>query len=273
MKIAVIGAGAMGGLFTRYFVEKGFRVKIYDRLVEKAERFRGLGVEVCERLEDAVADVEAILLATPIIETGKLVEKLSKIVKRGILIEIASLKLPVIEHLKKLPRTITPISIHPLFGPSVKRLEGERIAIIPVRDLHEELRIAERFFDSFKLFTVDAEKHDRLMTYILSLIRIISLASALVLKDENLEELIKFSGASFRKLLEMMTCTSNESLELFTQLLILNKYSERIASEFLDSLQRIADMIKLRDFEKLSLLYKTSLKSFKDRIDLKSLGS
>ena len=257
----------MGGLFTRYFVEKGFRVKIYDKMAEKTERFRGIGVEVCKELKDVITDVEAILLAIPIIETGKLIENLSKTIRRGILIEITSLKLPIIEHLKKLPRTMTPVSIHPLFGPSVKRLRGEKMALIPVRNPDEELEIAEKVFDDFKLFTIEAEKHDRLMTYILSLTRIISLASAISLKDEDLEELIKFSGVSFRKLIEMMACTSNESLELFTQLLILNKYSEKIASEFLDSLQRIVEAIKLRDFEKLSLLYETSLRSFGSKIN------
>ena len=267
MKIAVIGAGAMGGLFTKYFVEKGFRVKIYDRLVEKAERLRGLGVEVCERLEDAVANVEVILLATPIIETGKLVEDLSETIRRGILIEITSLKLPIIEHLKRLPKTVTPISIHPLFGPSVKRLRGERMALIPVRKPDRELEIAEEIFDDFKLFTIEAERHDRLMAYILSLTHIISLASAISLMNEDLEELIKFSGASFRKLIEMMACTSDESLELFTQLLILNRYSEKVASEFLNSLRRIVEMIRLRDFEELSLLYETSLRSLRNKID------
>ncbi|RLG00731.1 MAG: hypothetical protein DRN49_02555 [Thaumarchaeota archaeon] len=267
MKIAVIGVGAMGGLFTRYFVEKGFRVKIYDKMAEKTERFREIGVEVCKELKDVITDVEAILLAIPIIETGKLIENLSKTIRRGILIEITSLKLPIIEHLKKLPRTMTPVSIHPLFGPSVKRLRGEKMALIPVRNPDEELEIAEKVFDDFKLFTIEAEKHDRLMTYILSLTRIISLASAISLKDEDLEELIKFSGVSFRKLIEMMACTSNESLELFTQLLILNKYSEKIASEFLDSLQTIVEAIKLRDFEKLSLLYETSLRSFGSKIN------
>jgi len=258
MKIAVIGAGAMGEWLAKHFIDKRFTVKIYDIVAEKAEKLREIGAAPCRKLDEALREVDAAIIAVPIRETSKLVEKAANLMKHGILMEISSLKLPIIESMKRLPEGITPISIHPLFGPRTKDLKGEKIVLIPLRSPDQELEIVKRFFEGAELLALTAEEHDRLMAYILSLTHILSLAAAISI-EEDLEKLLKYSGKSFKLLAQMMNSTLEESSELFSQIIIMNKFSIKPILNIFDELEKILNAIKSKDEESIKLLHAKAL--------------
>lgn len=83
----------------------------------------------------------------------------------SLLAEISSVKTGVVNRILDLmPRDIEYLSLHPLFGPSAKRLEGQRIIAIPVkkRMLSDRL-VASLANMGFVVELSSVEEHDRVM--------------------------------------------------------------------------------------------------------------
>lgn len=251
MRVAVIGAGPMGSWFARRFRELGREVKVYDKDLSRARALEDYGVGVCGSLEDAVTSVDAVLLAVPISVVPTLVKDAGARMRGGVLAEVSSLKLPVISSLRDVPRHVIPLSVHPLFGPSEPRLEGSRFALIPVRSLEEEVKAAENLFPGASFIEVEAERHDRVMSYVLSLTHIVALASALAIPEELRRDSIKLSGTSFRTLIKLMEATLTESPQTFTQLLTQNRWTGDVLDRVRKGLERIGEAVKRGGLEDL----------------------
>ena len=251
MKIAVIGAGSMGSWFARQFLERNHSVKIYDKNLSKLSSLERVGARACSSLDEAVEDVEMVLAAVPIESTAKVVRAAANLMGSGVVAEIASLKLPVIETLRRLPKEINPLSLHPLFGPGLRDLREGRFALIPVRSLVNELEVARRVFDGAEFVTVSAEEHDEAMAYTLSLTHLISLAASLTLPANLIELLKRLSGTSFSSLASMMSASLEETPSTFTQILKLNKNTVQIADKFLDRFEEVLESIRLGNYDEV----------------------
>lgn len=241
----------MGSWFTHQFLRKNHVVKIYDRDLSKLSSLESAGAQVCRSLDEVVKDAEAVLVAVPIESTAKVVQAVADSMKSGIVAEITSLKLPVIETLRKLPEEINPLSIHPLFGPGLRDLKDGRFALIPVKSLEDELEVARRVFDGAEFVTVSAEEHDEAMAYTLSLTHLISLASSLTLPTHLLELLKKLSGTSFSALTSMMSASLEETPSTFTQILKLNKNTSQVAEEFMNRFREVLEFLRLGNYEEV----------------------
>lgn len=159
MKVGIIGgAGLMGESLARFLKEEGFEVAISDVDSELAEKVgNGLGVAVQSNTELAKGS-DVVVVSVPVQKTGKAVEDAAgKMPKGALLVEIASVKAPIISSLRKAAENdIAVVSVHPLFGPH----DTGRIAVIPVKG--ETGRIVEFLRNrGFEPFLTDFEEHDR----------------------------------------------------------------------------------------------------------------
>lgn len=251
MRVAVIGFGAFGSWLAEQYRLLNFQVKIYDRDLEKVAKSTKDNIIKCRSLEDAVAGVDVVVVAVPINEAPRTILDISEKMDGGCIVDVSSLKKTVYTCLLNLPSKLKPVCIHPLFGPSSRSFTGERVAIIPVRDYLEELDIARKLMPGADFIKMSVEEHDEAMTYVLSLTHILSLALSSILGESSKKELLRFSGTSFRYLLNMVEATMNEGVETFTSIIFYNDDSAKLYEKIIKKLEEAENLLKEGDFNKL----------------------
>ena len=127
--IAIIGAGgAMGKWFSEYFSKKGFEVIGFDNTNPVAKN-----IKKAESLISAILNVDYVLLSTPTKKTPEIIRLIAKEMKReSFLIDITSQKSKTATALGKIPAKVSPICIHPMFGPGAKNLKNHNIVLVPI---------------------------------------------------------------------------------------------------------------------------------------------
>ncbi|MEN2973952.1 MAG: prephenate dehydrogenase [Candidatus Caldarchaeales archaeon] len=251
MDLAIIGLGAFGSWLVQQYLDLGLKIKAYDLDLEKATKFEPLGVTICRDLGEAVKDVDVVIISVALGSAHRIIMDASKDMERGIIVDVSSLKKPVYSTLKNLPKSLKPVCIHPLFGPSSKGFVGKVVALIPVRDVVEELDIAEKMMPGARFVSVTAEEHDEAMAYILSLTHILSLAIVDLLKDVEEKKYGELSGTSFKQMCKMVDLVLSESRETLTSIIYYNEDTEKIFKRLLDNLYKIYELIIVKDYEGL----------------------
>ena len=147
--IAIIGAGgAMGKWFSEYFLKKGFEVTGFDNTNPISKNIKEAG-----SLISAILNVDYVLLSTPTKKTPEIIRLIAKEMKReSYLIDITSQKSKTATSLGKIPAKVSPICIHPMFGPGAKNLKNHNIVLVPIKDGKKELNVAK---------TIQKSNHNR----------------------------------------------------------------------------------------------------------------
>lgn len=238
MKVGVVGAGRMGRWFARHSKGLGHIVTLYD--IDRGKARRGaneLGCSYSESLDGLGSDV--VLVAVPIERT---LEVIRELYARGMrqIVEISSLKSRLHKGLISLVKKGGTIaSIHPLFGEGAGELKKERVVLVPVLDLEEELNLVKDVMGDAKYKVISAEEHDKAMAFVLGLTHLLNmLFSSLV--DGKEEWLKDFSSRIFSTQLTLSKAVMLESPDLFVRLQMDNpKFPE-----LLEKLEREFDRVK-----------------------------
>lgn len=249
--VGVVGVGRMGSWFANYF-KQFVRVTLYDRDSKLARRqARALQCGFAASL-NKIAESDLIVVAVPISKTSKTVSKLGKISSKTRLIEISSLKERV---LSKVSRNRL-LSIHPLFGSSADQFGRNSIIVI-----NDGFRFVKGLFPHFRIFTLSARDHDKLMTCLLSLPHILALVFADVSSKRKFQS--DLSTPSFDAFLEIARKTLSENPRVYHEIQSHNKYDFVMLKEIQDSSKRLATLLSrghYTEFEKFFFNTKKSLK-------------
>ncbi|MGQ0637959.1 MAG: prephenate dehydrogenase/arogenate dehydrogenase family protein [Nitrososphaerota archaeon] len=256
-KFAIIGAGGqMGKWFSKYFIEKGFEVVGYD-----AEReILNKSVTKAKSLVGAVLTADYVILCTPTKRTPEIIRLIAKEMRRdSYLIDISSLKSKAVSTLSKMPDKVNPICIHPMFGPGTKKLKGQNIISIPIRDSKKELAVAKSLFGEANFVTIDAAEHDKKIAVILGMTHLVNLALANILaKDEKLSLTEKMAGTTFKAQKILTASIMTEAPELI-ETIISNPEIRKHAEEFWKDIGRLLTLIQENKTEEI-IKYITSTK-------------
>lgn len=176
-KITIAGGrGHMGLWLSDFFDSFGHEVSHYDPhcepLKEETSRY-----ELLRDLGTAIIGADVIIVATPISATASLIAEMEPLKPKGLILDICSLKSPIIPAIKKAAAAGLKIgSVHPMFGPKVDMLAGRNIVICDTGDklVYDE---AHALFSgtTANLIKVGLEDHDRSMSYVLGLSHLINL--------------------------------------------------------------------------------------------------
>jgi prephenate dehydrogenase len=240
--IAIIGAGGkMGEWFANYFLEKDFEVIGYD----SENEIKTKSVIKANSLVAGVLKAEYVLLCTPTRRTPEIIRLIAKEMKReSYLIEISSQKSKTAVALAKMPSKVNPICIHPMFGPGIKKIHGQHIISIPIKDAKKELSVAKSLFPDASFVTIDAIEHDKKIAVILGLTHLINLAFANILaKDDKISLTEKMSGTTFKAQKILTESIMTESPELI-ETIISNPEIRRVAEEFWKDIGRLLTSIQ-----------------------------
>ena len=227
--IAVIGAGGqMGTWMSNFFEKNGFEVTGFD-----PENPIPKSIKKAESLISAILNVEYVLLSTPTKKTPEIIRLIAKEMKRdSFLIDITSQKSKTAIALGKIPAKVTPVCIHPMFGPGAKGVKNQNIISIPIKDGKKELDVAKNLFPDADFVTIDSAAHDKKIAIILGLTHLINIAFANILaKDDTILLTQKMAGTTFKAQKIIAESILTESTELIETILS-NPEIRRVAEEF-----------------------------------------
>ena len=235
--ITIIGAGGkMGQWFAKYFTSIGYDVIGFDSEVQITDKT----VKKATSLVGSVLSAEIVLLCTPTRRTPEIIRLIAKEMRRGsYLIEITSQKSKTAAALLKIPSKINPVCIHPMFGPGAKRIKGQNIISIPIKDAKKELSLIKSLFEGANFVTIDAAEHDKKIAIILGLTHLMNLVFAnIISKDDKSSLTERMSGTTFKIQKILTESIMTESTDLI-ETIIANPEIRRAAEEFWKDIGRL----------------------------------
>ncbi len=264
--ITIIGAGGkMGQWFAKYFTTNGHQVTGYDSEVQITDKT----VKKSESLVGAVLSADIVLLCTPTRRTPEIIRLIAKEMKRGsYLIEISSQKAKTAAALLKIPAKINPVCIHPMFGPGAKKIKGQNIISIPIKDAKKELNLVKTLFEGANFVTIDAIEHDKKIAIILGLTHLVNLAFANILaKDDKISLTERMSGTTFKIQKILAESIMTESTELI-ETIIANPEIRRAAEELWKDIGRLLTDIQENKSEDITNYIRTVQQGLAKNVNL-----
>ncbi|MCS7110038.1 MAG: prephenate dehydrogenase/arogenate dehydrogenase family protein [Candidatus Caldarchaeum sp.] len=237
LRAAVIGAGPMGLWFARHLARKGYTVSVHDR---NRKKLRNLPLKKTIKpsysFEDAVNDSSVIVIAVGSENSADLIDRILKMYEGKVVVDISSVKAPVVEGLKKAKtRDNLVVLCHPLFGPGTKNLTGKTVLFIPFRKKVSEYRFCKKLFTPSKIVAVSAESHDISMAAAMALPR----ALFLILFDMWRRGKIENMTVSQRAIRLAASTILVESPHLTTEIVANNPYTAKTIKQFTDKLEEL----------------------------------
>jgi prephenate dehydrogenase len=235
--ITIIGVGGkMGQWFAKYFASNGYEVIGYDSEAPITDKT----IKKATSLVGAVLEAEIVLLCTPTRRTPEIIRLIAKEMRRGsYLIEITSQKSKTAAALLKIPSKINPVCIHPMFGPGAKKIKGQNIISVPIKDAKKELSLVKSLFEGANFVTIDANEHDKKIAIILGLTHLVNLVFANILaKDDKISLTERMSGTTFKIQKILAESIMTESTELI-ETVISNPEIRKAAEEFWKDIGRL----------------------------------
>ena len=148
-----------------------------------------------------------------------------------------------------------------MFGPSVTSLFDNTVAVIPVSDINSEIAQTNEIFPEASIVQVEPERHDRLMSLILSLPYLVNLALAGTIMDEDLELLRKLSGTSFALQYTLIQSVAAENTNLVYALLSENRFLGESSEKLIENLTKIKEKIgSIEEFSQMHEEIRSSMR-------------
>jgi prephenate dehydrogenase len=217
-RTAVVGLGLIGGS-----IALGARARGFDIDAAVRERARRRGVTVAERLPDALEGAELVVLAAPTAAIPALLAEAAAVAPEAVLTDAASLKRPVIEAAARLPETARCVGGHPMAGGRAPGIDGadpelfrgRAWAVVPTARSDEDA-IARVEYLAHALgarpLRLDAERHDRAMTWISHLPLAVSAALARSASSGAGADLAALAGPTPEALAQELALANPEAL-------------------------------------------------------------
>jgi prephenate dehydrogenase len=234
MKIGIYGLGRFGSFYTA-LLRDHFDIKVYSR---NPKRETPAGVQRVS--EDELLSQPVIILCVAISAMKEVLERIGPRLAPGSLVmDTCSVKALPVEWMEQtLPESVQILGTHPMFGPD-SGLGGVKdlpIILCPVRIEKQSLDAWSSFFSGLdlKVLVMVAHDHDREAATTQGITHYLGRVLAeLKLADSELSTL------GYRKLLDIIEQTCNDSWQLFFDLQLYNPYTKDIRTTLSRSLKHI----------------------------------
>jgi prephenate dehydrogenase len=240
-QLAIVGYGRFGMLAAHY-LKKRFDVCIFSH--HKIKRLEK-GIRSVD-LEHA-ASKPVVILAVPINQIPSVLRSIVPFVRPGsVVCDVCSVKEEPVKWMKQiLPPNVSILGTHPLFGPdsAAKTLNERNIVLCPVRIPKQYVTKAAVGLHSagLRVSVMSPAAHDQLMARTLFLTQFVGRTVA-GLTDAH----VGISTRSFDLLLELTRTASNDSLELFRDMYLYNRFSRKLPKDLLSALKRNTRLLKAK---------------------------
>jgi len=226
------GGGHMGRWFLSFLASRGYRTGV---------------VEAGDPIDDALA-ADLVVVAVDLASTAGVVDQLAVRRPRGTVLEISSLKSPLLDRASGwVDGGMRFASIHPMFGADADLLAGQNLIVCQAGCPEAEDEAALLFADSaVHVLRLPIAEHDRFMTWVLNLPHLVNLLAADLLASSELPyaRLRELGGTTFNRQREVTAEVAAENPELYYSIQRLNRHRRELFDAVRASLERIAGDIE-----------------------------
>jgi chorismate mutase / prephenate dehydrogenase len=244
--VAIIGGkGGMGQCMGRLFGDLGHAVLIAD-----------LDTQLTP--EEAAAAADVVLISVPIDVTVEVIGRLGPRVREdALLMDVTSVKAAPVQAMLESTRASV-VGTHPLFGPSVHTVQGQRIVLTPGRG-DAWLAWLRQMLSARGLNVLETTpaEHDRAMAIVQVLTHFSTevMGRALVDLDVSVEETLRFTSPVYLMELLMTARHFAQSPDLYASIQMSNQATDEITRTFVEAAAGLKDIIDRRDREGFSRMF------------------
>jgi chorismate mutase/prephenate dehydrogenase len=244
--IAIIGGhGGIGRRMAQLFGEMGHSVLIADLDTELSAK-------------EAAENADVTLISVPIAVTEQVIREVGPHVpEHGLLLDVTSVKsAPVNAMLAHSKASV--LGTHPMFGPGVHSLQGQRIVLCPARgDAWADW--AREVFRARGLVITEAtpEEHDRAMALVQVLTHFQTQVLGLTLArlGSPLQEGLKFTSPAYLMELYVAARHFGQDPALYGPIEMMNPLTERVTETFRKAAESLSDILARRDQRAFSAMF------------------
>ena len=256
MKMLIVGGtGEMGQWFSTFFKERAFDVSIWGKSgkTEIAER---LGVRFAHDLHAGVAESDVVIISVPIDITEQVIEEVAPLMRAGsLLMDLTSLKTgPTRAMQKYAPADVEILGTHPMFGPTIPNLHGQRFILTPIADRCQKWFpvIREMLEESgAHIVIVGPEEHDRFVSVVQGLTHFayITIGTTLDRLDFNVKESRRFMSPVYDIMLDFVGRILGQNPYLYAMIQMENPEVIKVHDAFLEECHSTSEMVKKHELE------------------------
>jgi len=238
--VAVIGGkGGMGRRMAELFSDLGHTVMVAD-------------VDTRLKPQEAASVADVVVISVPIDVTVDLIRALGPFVRRdALLMDVTSVKAAPMQAMLQ-ASTASVVGTHPLFGPSVHSLQGQRIVLTPGRG-GEWLAWLKQMLHARGLTMLETtpEEHDRAMAVVQVLTHFSTevLGRTLSQLGMPIEQTLAFTSPIYLMELLMTARHFAQSPDLYAAIEMSNPATPEVTAAFLESAGRLREIVTSGDRE------------------------
>lgn len=240
--VVVGGAGRMGRWFGRFLSAQGYDVGVLDPVAPEA----------AERARATLPRADLVVCSTPPAATATLYSGWCAAPPAGVVVDIASIKTPLVEPIGRLRATGARVaSIHPMFGPSAMLLREADVVVCDTGDAGATAMV-ERLFQptTARVVRLPLADHDRIMADLLSLAHASAIAFALALPESG----HPVRSTTFKALESLAAAVVRESPDVYFEIQAMNPHSAAALERLRGAIDRIVAAVSARDTGRFSAL-------------------
>ena len=246
------GGGAMGGWLDQFLSATGHTVELLDpafaALPSAPGRFRDLA-DV--RDLDAYA---AVFVSVPLAATAAALEALVARRPAGLVVEIASIKAPLLPALRRASRLgVRVSSLHPMFGPGRSIYEPLTMVVAcrEAEDLERERLAAFLQHPYTHLITLPFPHHDRVMGWLLGLAHLSGMAFGAAIARSGLDpaELAACASTTYSRQAATARSVLAEDPDLYLDIQCLNPHRDEVHRAAREALDHLSALVTAGDRE------------------------
>jgi chorismate mutase/prephenate dehydrogenase len=236
--VLLVGAGGeMGGYFSRWFRDAGYRVLGLDR-------------NDWDRVDTLCEGIALAIVGVPIEATVPVIRQLAPHLPSDcILADITSIKsAPLAAMLETHGGPV--VGLHPLFGPTTSTMDKQIVAVTPGRDPDRCQWVLDQLaaWGAVAVETTAAE-HDDIMAIVQSLrhFATFSFGRFLSQQDVNLERSLEFSSPIYRLELGMVGRLFAQDPDLYAEIIFASPQRRDLLKKYISSMSENLEMLEKGD--------------------------
>jgi chorismate mutase/prephenate dehydrogenase len=230
--VVVGGAGRMGRWMVRFLENQGWSALALDPAAPPEE---------ADEARRALPDADLVVCSTPPRETCRLYGEWAAAPPHGLLVDLASIKTPLIEPIRALQAAGARVaSIHPMFGPDTPLLRDKEVVLCETGD-EAALGAVEALFrpTTARLVRLPLADHDRVMADVLSLAHAAVLAFTFAMPDEA--PVVRSN--TYRALTRLAANATAQNPDVYFQIQALNPHALAAIDRLLAGLEHVREVI------------------------------
>ena len=268
-KILIVGLGLIGGSYAKGLTKRGYNVYGYNRnkdAIDYAKKNKIIIDGSSEFTEDFIGEFDRIIFSLYPKVFKEYIEKFGSFIKKGAIIsDVTGVKESIVTDIQNfLGDRVEFIAAHPMAGKEVygienadeKIFENANYIITPTKkNTDKGIAFATEIGEALnfrKISLLTPKEHDEMIAFLSQLTHCIAVA-LMTCKDS--EDLVNYTGDSFRDLTRIANINEN----MWTELFLMNKNALlKEMDSFINCMSKLRDFINNEDEEKIKNMMRLS---------------